>query len=146
MLHFEDFEVGQRRLIGTHVAARDEAIEFARTWEPQPYHLDEAAAETSLYGGLTLCSLYLFAVCTRLFCTHEEQIAVTGMLGKEEVRFPRPAHPGDALTYQTECVAKRASRSRPDSGVVTLLDTLKNAAGEVVLTQKVTLLVSRRSP
>ena len=145
MIYFEDFKVGQLYLIGTHLMPKDEAIEFARKWEPQPYHLDEAAAETSLYGGLTVCSLYLFAVCTRLFFQHEDQIAVTAMLGKDEVRFPKPARPGDALTYYTECVTIRASRSRPDSGIVTLLDTLYNPAGETVLTQKVTLLVSRRA-
>ena len=144
MVYFEELKIGQRRLIGTHFIAKDEAIEFARTWEPQPYHLDEAAAEASLYGGLTVCSLYLFAVCTRLFFQLEDQIAVTAMLGKDEVRLPKPARPGDALTYYTECVAKRPSRSRPGSGIITLLDTLHNAAGETVLTQKVTLLVSRR--
>ncbi len=144
MIYFEDLKVGQQRLIGTHVIAKDEAIEFARKWEPQPYHLDEAAAETSLYGGLTVCSLYLFAVCTRLFFQQDNQIAVTAMLGKDAVRLPKPARPGDALTYYTECITKRPSRSRPGSGIVTLLDTLHNAAGETVLTQKVTLLVSRR--
>jgi hypothetical protein len=98
-----------------------------------------------LYGGLTVCSLYLFAVCTRLFFQREEQFAVTAMLGKDEVKLPKAARPGDALAYYTECIAKRESRSRPDSGVVTLLDTLCDPAGETVLTQKVVLLVSRRS-
>ena len=144
MIYFEDLALGERRLVGTHVVPRDEAIEFARRWEPQPYHVDEAAAETSLYGGLTVCSLYLFAVCTLLFFQQEDQIAVTAMLGKDEVRLPNAARPGDPLAYYTECVAKRESRSRPESGIVTLQDTLTNAAGETVLTQKVTLLVSRR--
>lgn len=144
MIYFEDLKIGERRLVGTHVVSKEEAIEFALKWEPQPYHVDEAAAETSLYGGLTVCSLYLFAVCTRLFFQRDDQIAVTGMLGKDEVRLPKPARPGDALAYHTECIAKRASRTRPGSGVVTLLDTLSNPAGETVLTQQVTLLVSRR--
>ena len=146
VIYFEDFKIGERLLIGAHVIPKEEAIEFARTWEPQPYHLDEAEAESSLYGGLTVCSLYLFAVCTRLFFQHEDRIAVIAMLGKDEARLPKPARPGDALTYYTECVTKRPSRSRPESGIVTLLDTLHNAAGETVLTQKVTLLVSRRVP
>ena len=144
MIYFEDLEVGEGFLVGTYLVPKDEAIEFARRWEPQPYHLDEAAAETSLYGGLTVCSLYLFAVCTRLFFEREDQIAVIAMLGKDEVRLPKPARPGEALTYRTECIAKRPSRTRPDTGVVTLLDRLCNPADEPVLTQKVTLLVSRR--
>ena len=146
MVFFEDFAVGQHRLIGRYVIPKDEAIEFARRWEPQPYHIDEAAAAVSLYGGLTVCSLYLFAVCTRLFFEYEDRIAVTAMLGKDEVRLPKPARPGDTLTYDTECVAVRPSNSRPDSGIVTLLDALCNAAGETVLTQRVTLLVSKRTP
>jgi acyl dehydratase len=143
VVYFEDFWVGQRRLIGTYAIPKDEAIEFARTWEPQAYHLDDAAAAASLHGGLTVCSLYLFAVCTRLFLQQENRIAVTAMLGKDEVRLPKPARPEDTLTYYTECVATRPSGSRPESGIVTLLDTLQNAAGETVLSQKVTLLVSR---
>lgn len=144
MIYFEDFRVGERRVIGVHVVPKDEAIAFARRWEPQPHHVDEAAAAASPFGGLTVCSLYLFAVCTRLFFDHAEPIAVVAMLGKDEVRLPSPARPGDALTYHTECVAKRESRSRPDSGIVTLQDAVLNAAGETVLAQKVTLLVSRR--
>jgi acyl dehydratase len=144
VIYFEDLKIGERSLVGTHVISKEEAIEFTRTWEPQPYHVDEASAVTSLYGGLTVCSLYLFAICTRLFFQREDQIAVSAMLGKDEVRLPKAARPGDALAYYTECVAKRASRTRPDSGVVILRDTLCNPAGETVLTQKVTLLVSRR--
>jgi acyl dehydratase len=144
VIYFEDISVGERRMIGRHAVGKDEAIEFARKWEPQPYHVDAAAAAASLYRGLTVCSLYLFAVCTRLFFDQDPRIAVTAMLGKDEVRLPHPARPGETLTYYTECVTKRESRSRPDSGIVTLLDTVCNPAGETVLSQKVTLLVSRR--
>ncbi|MGH7818842.1 MAG: MaoC/PaaZ C-terminal domain-containing protein [Candidatus Binatia bacterium] len=144
MIHFEDLVIGERILVGTHVIPKDEAIEFARRWEPQPYHLDEVAAERSVYGGLTVCSLYLFAVVTRLFLESEDRITVLGMLGKDELRLPKPARPGERLSYTTECIDKRESRSRPECGIVTLLDTLSDAVGETVLTQKVTLLVSKR--
>lgn len=66
------------------------------------------------------------------------------MLGKDEVRFPRPARPGEELRYYTECIEKRLSRSRADRGIVTLGETLTNAAGEAVLTQRVALMVARR--
>ena len=144
MIYFDDFEVGERRRLGTYVVSKEEAIEFASRWEPQPYHVDEKAAEASLYGGLTVCSLHLFAICTRLFLQQEDPIAVTGMLGKDEVRFPRPARPGEELRYDTECIEKRLSRSRPESGIVKLRDTLSNPAGETVLTQVVTLMVAVR--
>lgn len=144
MLYFEDLLVGDRRLLGTYAVSKEEAIEFASRWEPQPYHVDERAAEASLYGGLTVCSLHLFAICTRLFLQQDDPVAVTAMLGKDEVRFPRPARPGEELRYYTECVEKRLSRSRTGSGIVGLRDTLSNASGEIVLTQRVTLMVATR--
>ncbi len=143
-MYFDDVRVGDKHLVGTYVVSKDEAIEFASRWEPQPYHVDELAADASVYGGLTVCSLHLFAICTRLFLLHDRPLAVTGMLGKDEVRFPKPARPGEALRYETECVDKRPSRSRPGSGIVVLRDTLSDAGGETVLTQRVTLLVDMR--
>jgi acyl dehydratase len=145
MIYFEDLHVGEKLLIGTYLVPKEEAVEFARRWEPQPYHIDERAAEASIYGGLTLCSLYLFAICTRLFLKQKEPWAVTGMLGKDDVKFPRPARPGDEIRYETECIEKRPSRSRAGSGIVSLRDTLSNAKGETVLTQKVTLMVATAS-
>ena len=145
MLYFDDVQVGRRWLVGTYVVSTAEAIEFASRWEPQPYHIDEQAAAASLYGGLTVCSLHLFAICTRLFLLIPEPLAVTGMLGKDEVRFPRPARPEEVLHYATECIDKRPSRSRPSSGIVTLRDTLSTAAGDPVLTQRVTLMVAMRA-
>ena len=141
---FEDLVIDERVVVGSYTAPREEAIELARRWEPQPYHVDEEAAQSSLYGGLTLCSLHLFAICTRLFFDMKDPIAVLGMLGKEELRLPAPARPDEELRYWTRCVDKRASQSKPDRGVITLHDTLENSAGKAVLTQKVTLLVTRR--
>jgi acyl dehydratase len=142
--YFEDVEVGTRELVGTYTASREEAVDFARTWEPQPYHTDEAAALRSPYAGLTLSSLYLFAICTRLFLRWEPRLAVLGMLGKDEIRLPAPARPGEELAYHTEWLAKRPSTTRPDRGIVTLGDTLSDPRGGVVLSQKVTLMVARR--
>ena len=146
MIYFDDLEIGRRLLVGTYVVSKEEAIEFASRWEPQPYHVDERAARASVYGSLTVCSLHLFAICTRLFLTQDDPVAVVGMLGKDEVRFPNAAHPGEELRYETECVEKRPSNSRPDSGIVKLRDTLSNSRAEAVLTQTVTLMVSMRQP
>jgi acyl dehydratase len=143
VIFFDDLEVGRTFTIGTYVVGTDEAIAFAKTWEPQAHHIDEAAAEASPFGGLTLCSLHLFAIVTRLFFEYPDPFAVTAMLGKDEIRLPRAARPDDELTYSTECIDKRPSKSRPDVGIVVLRDTLTGSDGEAVLTQKVTLLMSR---
>ena len=85
--YFEDLPVGYQSEVGRARVPTDEAIAFARQWEPAPYHVDPAAARESIYGGLTLCSLHLFAIVTRLFFDHEDRIAVLGMLGKDGVRL-----------------------------------------------------------
>ncbi len=143
-LHFDDLTVGYRAHVGSTVVTTDEAIAFARRWEPQPHHIDPVAARDSIYGGITLCSLYLFGICTRLFFDWDEQPAVLAMLGKDEIRLPRPARPGERIDYHTECIEQRLSRSKPDRGVITLLDRLSDPSGQPVLTQKVALLVPRR--
>jgi acyl dehydratase len=142
--YFDDIEIGRRHLVGTYVVTKADAIAFALRWEPQPYHVDEQSAASSLYGGLTLCSLQLFAICTRLFFDWPERLAVMAMLGKDQVRFPHPARPDDQLSYFTTCSEKRLSRTQPTRGIVTLLDELCTASGEIALTQQVTLLVARR--
>ena len=91
------------------------------------------------------CALYAAGhAVLALHFDHVDAISVLAMLGKDEIRFPNPARPGDQLRYETECVERRPSRTKPDRGVITLQDTVTNQAGEVVLSQKVTLLVARR--
>ena len=141
--YFDDLAVGYRSEIGRWELGRDEIIEFAKRWDPQPFHVDEHAAQQSLYGGLTASSLHLFAICTRLFFDHADRIAVLAMLGKEAVRFPYPARVGDRLTYTTECIEARASSSRPDRGVIRLRDEVHNQEKILVMTQEVSLLVAR---
>ena len=142
--YFEDLPVGYQSEVGRYALTAEEIIDVARRWDPQTFHVDAAAAATSIFGGLTASSLHLFAICTRLFFDHADQIAVLAMLGKDEVRFPHPARPGDQLRYVTECIEARASRSKPDRGIVTLADRLSNARDEPVLTQRVQLMVARR--
>ena len=144
MLHFDDIPIGYRSTVGVYTLSRDEVVEFAKRWDPQPFHVDEAAAAESVFGGLVASSLHLFAICTRLFFDHEDRIQVMAMLGKDAIRIPNPARVGDTLTYVTECVERKASASREDRGVITLADTLSNQRGDPVLTQRVSLMVRRK--
>ena len=143
VLYFDDIEVGYRSHVGDYLLTREEVIEVAQRWDPQPFHIDERAAEASVFGGLVASSLHLFAICTRLFFDHADAIQVMAMLSKDAVQLPNPARPGDTLRYGTQCVARRESQSRPDRGVITLADVLANQHGEPVLTQQVSLLVAR---
>ena len=143
--YFEDLEVGRTISIGEWLVSKAQCVAFADTWEPQPHHTSEVAAASSIHGRLTVCSLYLFAICTRLFFDYEKPLAVVAMLGKDNVSLPNPAYPGERLLYETRCIDSRVSKSRSDTGIVTLSDRLSTVGGRVVLRQDVKLLLSRKA-
>ena len=144
MRYYEDIPRDYRSVIGTYVLSEAAIIDFARAWDPQPFHTDPEAARASVFGGLVASSAHLFAICTRLFFDHPDPIRVVAMLGKDKLRLPNPARAGTTLTYETRCVDKRDSASRADVGIVRLADTVTDDAGRVVLTQEVSLMVARR--
>ena len=143
LLYFDDIQTDYRSRIGSWTLTENEIIEFATQWDPRPFHIDRAAAAESVFGTVVASSLHLFAICTRLFVDHDDDIAVQAMLGKDEIRIPNPARAGDTLQYWTECVERRLS-SKPDRGVIVLADRLINQDGDTVMTQRVSLLVARR--
>lgn len=143
MRRFDDIPDDYESLIGTWDLTANEIVDFARTWDPQPFHTDVDAAKQSPFGGLVASSAHLFAICTRLFFDHEDRIDVLAMLGKDKLRLPGPARAGTTLTYRTRCIGKRASSSRPTTGIVTLADTVTDSTDASVLTQEVTLMVAR---
>ena len=143
MRRFDDIPDDYESLIGTWDLTANEIVDFARTWDPQPFHTDIDAAKQSPFGGLVASSAHLFAICTRLFFDHEDRIDVLAMLGKDKLRLPGPARAGTTLTYRTRCIGKRASSSRPTTGIVTLADTVTDSTDASVLTQEVTLMVAR---
>ena len=146
MLFFDDIADDYQSVVGTYRLTEQEIVEFARKWDPQPFHIDPIAAADSVFGGLVASSLHLFAICTRLFFDHSDHIQVAAMLGKDKIRLPNPARAGTTLTYQTRAVQRRTSRSRADVGIITLADTLSDDNDKPVLTQEVTLLIARKMP
>lgn len=144
MLYFEDVPVGYSSMVGTYELTESEVVEFAQAWDPQPFHIDREAASKSVFNGLVASSLHLFAICTKLFFHHVDQIQILAMLGKDEIRIHHPARPGDTLTYSTNCVEHRPSSSKLDRGIIVLADELRNQSDELILSQKVSLLVKRK--
>ena len=143
MRRFDDIPDDYASVIGTWELTADEIIAFAKTWDPQPFHIDLDAAKQSPFGGLVASSAHLFAICTRLFFDYPDRIDVLAMLGKDKLRLPGPARAGTTLTYRTRCIGKRASSSRPSTGIITLADTVTDSDDRAVLTQEVTLMVAR---
>jgi acyl dehydratase len=146
--YFDDSVVGDRHPAGSHTLVSQEIIDFARLWDPQPWHIDEAAAQASHFGGLTACSAHLFAI----FCITSQrwqsgvvQQAIAG-LGFDEMRIHRPAYAGDTLDCVSIVDSARASASKPDRGIVTNLGQLTNQRGDLVFSVKATTMMRRKPP
>lgn len=133
--YWEDFETGERKNIGSVVVDKDEVIKFASRYDPQPFHVDEAAAKQSIYGGLIASGWHTCSMVMRLMCdSYLLESASLGSPGIENVRWLRPVRPGDRLTAYRTIEETRLSTSRPDRGIVKTLWEVENQKGELVLT------------
>lgn len=144
MLYFEDFAVGQTFATGRRRVDAAEIIEFAARYDPQPFHLDAEAAKESLFAGLAASGWHSAAMMMRLIVDSDFKPAGGIVGGGGELLWLKPVRPGDELTAESEVVALRASRSRPDHGLVTVRITMRNQRGDAVQTFTPTLLVNRR--
>jgi acyl dehydratase len=143
-LYLEDLYVGRRLETGAVRVGTESIKAFAADFDPQPFHLDEAAAATSLFGGLVASGWHTAALTMRLLVTGGLPIA-GGVIGAGgEVQWPRPVKPGDELRVVCEVVAARPSASRPDRGMVTVRTETLNQAGEAVQIMTARLVVPRR--
>ncbi|MDX6647505.1 MAG: hypothetical protein QOK40_3232 [Miltoncostaeaceae bacterium] len=143
-LSLEDLHPGQRFTSDTHAVAEDEVAEFAGRFDPQPFHLDPAAARDSLFGGLVASGWHTAAITMRLQVLGGLPIA-GGIVGVgAEVGWPSPTRPGDVLHVESEVLEVRPSRSRPDRGLVTVRSETRTGDGRVVQTLTATLVVPRR--
>jgi acyl dehydratase len=143
-LYLEDLYVGRRFETGSVRVGTESIKAFAADFDPQPFHLDEAAAATSLFGGLVASGWHTAALTMRLLVTGGLPIA-GGVIGAGgEVQWPRPVKPGDELRVVCEVVGARPSASRPDRGMVTVRTETLNQAGEAVQIMTARLVVPRR--
>jgi acyl dehydratase len=143
-IFYEDVSPGATLRAGPYVIPEQELLEFAMAWDPLPIHVDKEFAAP--YGGITAPGLYLLAVKMRLVHRLRFRRTVIAGVGFDEVRFHRPAHPGDALTLELTWRDKRRSKSKPDRGIVSGQYALINAAGETVLSHIDTILMRLRNP
>ena len=143
MLYFEDIHAGDAMRSPTYAIDRDEMVEFARRWDPVPMHIDPDAAEAAI-GGLTASGSYVLAVKSRLLHELPDSAAILGSAGYDEVRFHEPLRAGDAVHVVLEWLECRASRSKPDRGVVKLRISLVNQDDVTVMSHLDTLIVRRR--
>ncbi|WP_137864820.1 MULTISPECIES: MaoC family dehydratase [unclassified Sphingomonas] len=147
MLYLDDIQVGAKRSFGRYEVTREEVLDFARKYDPQPFHLsDEAAAETH-FGRLAASGWHTCAMTMSMFvaemAVHPQ--ASLGAAGVDELRWLKPVHPGDVLRCESEILEVNPSRSRPDMGSMRTQTTTYNQHDEPVL-RFVALALMRRRP
>lgn len=147
MRYWEDFQVGEVEPIGERRVGRDEIIGFARQFDPQPFHVDEAAAGKSMYGGLIASGWHTCALVMRMMCdTYMLQSASVGSPGIDNLKWLKPVRPGDTIRARRTTLESRASKSRPDIGIVKNLWEVFNQQGEMVMSMEGYGMFRRRNP
>ena len=131
-LFLDDLHVGQRFTAGPSKVTADDIIRFAREFDPQPFHLDGNAAAATPFKGLVASGWHTAALTMRMLVDGGMPLAA-GVIGVGgEIAWPRPVHPGDVLSVESEVLAITPSRSRPDRATVTMRSTTTNHKGEAV--------------
>lgn len=150
MKYFEDMVVGTvTRASRTYKVMREEVIEFATKYDPQPFHLDDEAAKATFFGRLSASGWHTGAMVMRLMVDtwkDTEPAAGLGSPGIDELKWIKPVYPGDELSVQMELIDKRRSKSRPDMGLTKTKQTVTNQNGEVVMTMISNGLLRVRDP
>lgn len=142
--YFEDFVLHKKRTGGEYKVSKEEIIEYAEKWDPQPYHIDEKKAEATIHGGVIASAAHTLAISFLLRHQIESDIADIAGLELDEMRVPNPVRPGDILSESIEYVEKRKSRKKADRGVVTRVITVMNQKDEIVCQYRDTFLMQRR--
>jgi acyl dehydratase len=146
-LYWEDFKVGDSRPMGERVVDRDEVIAFARAYDPQPFHVDEAAARSSMYGGLIASGWHTCAMVMRMMVdSYLNDSASLGSPGVDNVRWLKPVRPGDTIRAQRLVLETRPSQSKPDIGLMKSRWEVYNQRGELVMSMEGTGMFRRRNP
>lgn len=143
--YFEDFEVGRTIDVGARTVSEDEIIDFATKYDPQPFHVDKAAAEKSMYGGIIASGWHTCGMIMRLMVDgFLKEAASLGSPGVDEIRWLKPVRGGDTLHVTMTALEVRPSASKPDRGVIVTLWQAKNQHGELVATIKGMGMFQRR--
>jgi acyl dehydratase len=144
LLYLEDLQPGQRFVTATYTVTETEIFRFAGEFDPQPFHLSEAAARETIFGGLAGSGWHTAALTMRLMVQSGPPLA-GGILGVGgEIAWKSPMRPGDTLHVESEVVEVTPSRSRPERGIATMRNETRNQRGEIVQTFVAKIIVPRR--
>lgn len=145
--YFEDYEVGDVKRFGAYKVTREEVLDFASKYDPQPFHLDDAAAAANpIFGRLAASGWHTGAMVMRMLVDEGQRTGAfsMGSPGLDELRWLKPVYPGDTLSVETKVIEKSAPQSRPDIGFVKFHLTCFNQDGEAVMRQIANNIQPRR--
>lgn len=146
LLYFEDFPPGEVRVYGDRLVTSEEIVAFARQYDPQPFHVDPEAARNSQIGELIASGWHTGVILMRMNCDEFLlRTAGEGAPGCDEVSWLKPVRPGDRLKARRTILSARPSRSRPEIGIVEMMCEVLNQHDEVVMRQKHSNFIRRRS-
>ena len=148
MLYYEDLVPGTVSKFGAYAVTREEVVDFASKYDPQPFHLSDEAAAQTFFGRLSASGWHTAAMAMRLMVDNmaSNKQAGLGSPGIDELRWIKPVYPGDTLRVETELLDKRRSKSRPDMGLLKSMTRVYNQDDELVMTMKSNGMISVRDP
>jgi acyl dehydratase len=145
LVYFEDVAVGQTARFGRYEVTAEEIIAYAQEFDPQPFHVDENAARSSMFGGLIASGWHTGAMFIRMVSEHAVPgTATTGALGFDDLRWLKPVRPGDVLSVETRVAEKLDRPGRHAVGTVKIEGRVLNQRDEVVMTLTSLVLYRRR--
>ena len=144
MRSFDDFRSGQSYDLGTTTISEQAIIEFARQFDPQPFHTDPQAAALSRFGGIIASGWQTAGLFMRLYVQQILNTTISlGSPGVDQIRWPNPVRPGDTLTARWTVLECRPSRSKPDRGVIHSRGEMLNQNGEIVMSLEAMNIIGR---
>lgn len=146
MLYYEDIQINVIQKYGSYEVTREEVVEFASKYDPQPFHLDEEAAAKTHFGRLSASGWHSAAMMMRMMVDHmnANKQAGLGSPGVDNLRWIKPVYPGDTLRCEHVTLEKRQSESRPEMGIMKGKITVLNQHDEQVMTMESTGLIKVR--
>ena len=148
MKYLEDYDVGQRSSFGRYEVTREEVLEFAAKYDPQPFHLDDEAAAQTHFGRLSASGWHTCAMMMAMLVENMKQHRQAGLgsPGMDNLRWTKPVYPGDTLRVESEVISKRRSASRPEMGLFKSNVRVFNQNDEAVLEMTSNGLIRVRDP
>ena len=148
MQYYEDLEIGARQSFGRYDVTRDEVLEFARKYDPQPFHLDDEAAAKTHFGRLSASGWHTCAMAMAMMVENlkRNRQAGLGSPGMDNLRGAKPVFPGDTLRVESEVLEKRRSQSRREIGLFKSRSQIFNQHDEVVLEMVSNGMIAVRDP